>query len=169
MDDIAIRVARLVERAKARVVREAGRRMEQVGQHLVNQVKLTLRGQRHGRRYRVPGTKGRYVKDEQGRFVLDPVTGKRKRRRGKLAYYTASAPGEPPAVATGRLRNSVTWTLERHDSGPVTEITTRVEPRVKYAGWLEEGTRRMKPRPYLKPTWQRERERVRAYLLRRYL
>ncbi len=169
MDDIAIRVTALVERAKVRVVREAGRRMEQVGQHLVNQVKLTLRGQRHGRRYRVPGTKGRYVKDEQGRFVLDPVTGKRKRRRGKLAYYTASAPGEPPAVASGNLRDKIVWTLERRDSGPVTEITTRVEPRVKYGGWLEKGTKRMKPRPYLQPTWERERERVRAYLLRRFL
>ncbi len=169
MDDIAVRVQRRIERATARVVRETGRRMEQVGQHLVDQTKLTLRGQRHGRRYRVPGTKGRYEKDAEGNFVRDPATGKRKKRRAKVAYYTASAPGEAPAVATGRLRNSVTWTFERRDSGRLTEITARVEPRVKYAGWLEKGTPRMKPRPYLGPTWERERERVRTYLLRRFL
>ena len=46
---------------------------------LYNASQLVLRGQRHGRRYRVPGTK---------------------------RYYTASAPGEPPAVRTGAFRMS---------------------------------------------------------------
>jgi hypothetical protein len=49
--------------------------------YLVTQIKLTLTGQRHGRRYLVSGA--------------------------KRATYTASAPGEPPAVMFGNLRNSI--------------------------------------------------------------
>jgi len=46
----------------------------------------TLRGARHGKRYKVPGMKHK--------------------------YYTASKPGEPPAAPTGRMRSSVKWQLK---------------------------------------------------------
>ena len=52
-----------------------------------------------GRRYKVPGTYRRQ---------RDPVTGQMKNGR----YYTASAPGEPPAVRTGIFRLS--WQPEAH-------------------------------------------------------
>ena len=61
---------------------------------LRNASQLVLRGQRHGRRYIVPGT---------GR-----VTYYKRKKTAKITYkrYTASAPGEPPAVRTGAFRMS---------------------------------------------------------------
>jgi len=57
------------------------------GEHLRGALRITLSGQRHGRWYRVPGTK----KD-----------------------YQASAPGEAPAVRTGDLKKRVASSLERN-------------------------------------------------------
>ena len=60
---------------------------------LRNAAMMVLRGQRSGRRYKVPGTYRRQ---------RDKSDGKMKNGR----YYTASAPGEPPAVRTGVFRLS---------------------------------------------------------------
>ena len=55
--------------------------------------------------------------------------------------HVASAPGQPPAVDTGRLRASV-------DSvRPAGEPRVLVGTPVDYAPFLEFGTSRMKPRP----------------------
>ena len=84
-----------------------------------------LRGQRNGRRYRVPGTK---------------------------TYYTASAPGEPPAVRTGMFRLS--WQPNTRIEGDLyvssAESKIQVGTQRKYllGQLLEEGTERMAPRPY---------------------
>lgn len=61
---------------------------------LRNASQLVLRGARHGRRYIVPGT---------GRMTYYKRT-----HTAKITYkrYTASAPGEPPAVRTGAFRMS---------------------------------------------------------------
>lgn len=61
---------------------------------LRNASQLVLRGQRSGRQYIVPGT---------GR-----VSYNKKNHTAKITYkkYTASAPGEPPAVRTGAFRMS---------------------------------------------------------------
>lgn len=97
-----------------------------------------LRGQRNGRRYKVPGT---YRKQR------DKATGKTKSGR----YYTASAPGEPPAVRTGAFRLS--WQ-------PTARVVfghyvARIESDLRTANGqhtlgeiLEKGTSRMAPRPY---------------------
>jgi HK97 gp10 family phage protein len=55
-----------------------------------------------------------------------------------------SAPGEPPHKQTGRLRSSVTY--EVLDG----ELIARVGTNVKYAKWLELGTKNMAPRPWLR-------------------
>lgn len=97
-----------------------------------------LRGQRHGRRYKVPGTYRRQ---------RDKVDGKMKNGR----YYTASAPGEPPAVRTGIFRMS--W----QPSARVVmgSYISRIESDVKtdngkyvLGELLEDGTPTMEPRPY---------------------
>ena len=77
-----------------------------------------LRGQRSGRRYRKPGVS---------------------------TYYTASAAGEPPAVRTGMLRMS--WGIKAEGDGKG-NYTAAIYTDTKYAKMLEEGTSRMKPRPY---------------------
>lgn len=91
---------------------------------LRNASQLVLRGQRSGRRYRVPGTK---------------------------RYYTASAPGEPPAVRTGVFRMS--WQPSAHvifgSYISRVESTTRTNNgRYILGELLENGTSKMAPRPH---------------------
>ena len=85
---------------------------------------LVLRGQGGGRRYRVPGTK---------------------------RYYTASAPGSPPAVRTGAFRLS--WQPSAHVM--FGSYISRVESerrtdngRYVLGELLENGTSKMAPRPH---------------------
>ncbi len=105
---------------------------------LYNSSQLILRGQRSGRRYKVPGTYKRQ---------RDPSDGKMKNGR----YYTASAPGEPPAVRTGAFRMS--WQPYARKVYGVyfsrIESDMRVDDgRHNLGQLLEEGTRRMAPRPF---------------------
>ena len=119
---------------------QAERRLVQAGAYFAGEIKLTLTGQRSGRIYRVPGTRNR--------------------------TYTASAPGEPPAVLFGNLRNSIGASPPVWDGFTVSlEVGVGlgqpprggVDPGNSYARILEFGgvTRtgtRILPRPYLEPT-----------------
>lgn len=58
--------------------------------------------------------------------------------------HRASAPGEAPAIDTGALVNSIQMAMEG-------DLTAVVGTAVEYAPYLEFGTRRMAPRPYLGP------------------
>lgn len=105
---------------------------------LRNSALLVLRGQRTGRRYKVPGTYRRQ---------RDPATGKMKNGR----YYTASAPGEPPAVRLGHFRLS--WQPEAHVvyGSYISRIASdlRTDDGKHILGdILENGTSRMAPRPH---------------------
>lgn len=86
---------------------------------------LVLRGQRGGRRYRVPGTK---------------------------RTYTASAPGEPPAVRTGIFRLSwqpVTYVgFGSYISRIESDVTVGSKRRYNLGELLEQGTGKMAARPY---------------------
>ena len=103
-----------------------------------------------------PGT-GRVYRIGKGR-----KSGRNLRAQG---LHRASAPGRPPAVNTNRLRSS--WTVDSvtgfgstitASGNSVTiyrdgkSIVLEYGSRVEYAPMLEYGTRRMKARPYLKPT-----------------
>lgn len=81
-----------------------------------------LAGQRSGIRYKVPGTKG--------------------------TYYTASAPGEPPAVRLGDLRKRAASQLGSAGE----EVVIRFGSNVPYAKMLETGTSKIAPRPAWRPT-----------------
>ena len=83
-----------------------------------------LRGQRGGRRYRVPG---------------------------KKTYYTASAPGEPPAARTGLFR--ISWQPKALKEGDTYISRVESDRRIKIGllgQVLEDGTPggQMAPRPY---------------------
>lgn len=113
-------------------------RAYQAANELRNSSLLVLRGQRTGRRYKVPGTYRRQ---------RDPATGKMKNGR----YYTASAPGEPPAVRTGAFRLS--WQPEAHvvHGSYISRIASdiRTDDGKHILGEiLENGTARMAPRPH---------------------
>jgi len=60
-----------------------------------------------------------------------------------------SAPGEPPQRRSGFLRKSLGFNV-------VGMTVLHVRDDAPYAGWVEDGTRKMAPRPFLKPaitTW----------------
>ncbi len=99
--------------------------------------------------------------------------------KNKNIVHVASAPGEPPAVDTGRLRASIStnWSdsfLSRGktDSKALPEdgigkparrenlFTVVVGTNVVYAPWLEMGTRRMAARPFVRPAFDRMRSRI---------
>ena len=105
---------------------------------LRNASQLVLRGQRSGRRYKVPGTYRRQ---------RDKVSGKMKNGR----YYTASAPGEPPAVRTGIFRMSWQPTARVVFGSYISRIESDVTTENGHytlGEILEDGTSRMAPRPY---------------------
>lgn len=71
--------------------------------------------------------------------------------------HVASAPGEPPAVLYGRLRQSIAWTEPEWEGNTVTaEVGTNVEyaRRLEFGGVDARGVRIL-PRPYFEPTVQR--------------
>lgn len=110
---------KLAERTVKEIQDELESRAYRGANELRNSALLVLRGQRSGRSYRVPGTKRR---------------------------YTASAPGEPPAVRTGTFRNS--WQPRSYAFGD--SYFSIIDSEVLYADWLENGTPggQMAPRPH---------------------
>lgn len=101
--------------------------------HMQGKIQETLAGQRSGRPYRVPGTK---------------VT------------YTASAPGEAPAVRLGDLRRSINYKIEQEAD----EVIGRIGSELDYGLYLERGTLNIAPRPWLAPTFDRETDNVKRIL-----
>lgn len=137
-----------IEASVAEVVTDIGLEVQsrayRVANELENQSNMVLRGQRHGRRYKVPGTYKRQ---------RDKVTG--KMRNG--VYYTASAPGEAPANRTGAFRESwhrSTRVEVRPISGKDFAVKGVIESRLTVGKGhllgeiLEDGTPTMAPRPY---------------------
>lgn len=73
--------------------------------------------------------------------------------KGQVKRYTASQPGNPPHVRTGELRQSIA-------SGRIQPGTWAFGTNKKYGRYLELGTGRMAPRPFLKPVLVRDRVRL---------
>lgn len=134
----------------ARIRHEMESRAWKAALELRNSSQIILRGQRSGRRYKVPGTYRRQK---------DPTDGKAKNGR----YYTASAPGEPPAVRTGTFRNS--WQPSAHvtDKRYVSKIESDVmtdNGKYNLGEVLENGTKRMAPRPHHDRILQHAEQRI---------
>jgi phage gpG-like protein len=78
-------------------------------------------------------------------------------RTGRMyGDHQASAPGEPPALLTGALRNSITHTMPEWDEDNA--VTAEVGTSLVYAAILEWGgvagnNARILPRPYMEPTF----------------
>lgn len=129
----------------ADLVAQAGQEVKSRGMRTANELRTAsnhvLSGQRHGRRYKVPGTYKRQ---------RDSATGKMRNGR----YYTASAPGEPPAVRTGVFRMGWKQRSYAEDlGGGQCNVRGIIESDQKAGRYLlgellEEGTKRMAPRPY---------------------
>lgn len=84
---------------------------------------------------------GNDVIDENQKLIINgPKTGRIYRFRGRP--HQASAQGEPPANRSGVLKDSGGYRVRNPH-----EMTVGEE--AFYAGFLEDGTRKMKPRPHL--------------------
>ena len=108
------------------IEREVKSRSYRASNHLRTASLFVLRGQRGGRRYRVPGTR---------------------------QSYQASAPGESPANRTGIFRLSWRTRVRVERQGNKFRAIASIESGLRVGKWnlgelLEGGTRRMKPRPY---------------------
>ena len=111
-------------------------RAVRVANELRNAELMVIRGQGSGRRYRVPNT-------------------------GRM--YTASAPGQVPAVRTGAFRLS--WQPSSIMFGNV--AVSKLETRLTVNGYnlgelLENGTSKMAPRPHQKKIIERAKPRALA-------
>lgn len=74
-------------------------------------------------------------------IIKGPKTGKTY-MRGKVKHQ-ASAPGEPPASDTGTLVSRV---INRVNAS---KVEAYVIANIAYASYLEFGTKKMKPRPFM--------------------
>lgn len=108
-----------------KVVESVGKQVVSRGTRAVNAIRNAeldvLKGQRSGRVYRKPHSK---------------------------ATYTASAPGEPPARRSGALRLNWHGEVKGGSTAGGTKITAALESEQDYSGYLEDGTKKMAPRPY---------------------
>lgn len=66
-----------------------------------------------------------------------------------MSPESPSSPGEPPAVVTGQLRASIGHQVVEEDGKVVGYVG--VPAAVPYGEYLEFGTSRMQPRPFLNP------------------
>lgn len=77
------------------------------------------------------------------------------RQGGRRTHY-ASQDFDYPAVDTGRLRQSITHDVEQDGS----TVIGRVGTNLVYGSYLETGTSKMNPRPWLKPSLAINREKI---------
>lgn len=133
MHEIGVIVNKTVEE----IEQKAMKRGYQAANVLTNEVKKVLSGQRSGRIYKVKKTGGKSKKSG--------------------VVYTASAPGEPPAVRFGTLRTSFKRHTYAEQNGKELIVHTITESDLQVNGYLlgdllENGTKKIAPRPYKQKT-----------------
>ena len=85
------------------------------------------------------------------------------KRRGtgrRTLLHQASAPGEPPVTDTGRLVASIRPAFYGEFSAEVGSL----QNIAKYGGMLEDGTKKMSSRPWLKPTLDKNSSALESFL-----
>ncbi len=73
--------------------------------------------------------------------------------KANASHPRPSVPGSGPAVRSGRLRASISWRVLSDGEGVYAEVGSAVE----YAAYVELGTERAAPRPYLVPALEAAR------------
>lgn len=105
---------------------------------------------------------GKDLKATANKLILDgPKTGRTYLIRigGRLKRHQASAPGEAPANLTGNLRKSIGFDVRGSESmefgsrsGPPAAGISPKQNVAAYSKYLEVGSSKIAPRPYLKPS-----------------
>lgn len=166
MSDEGQMIESRVREIRSRVGIAMRSRAYRAANELRNASQLVLRGQRSGRQYNVPGTgRMRYYK----RGSRD---GKHKAGTATITYrkYTASAPGEPPAVRTDTFRAGWhTKSTQSLENAGILTIRAGIENRVRTDNGkhllgevLEYGTGRMAPRPYRERIQEKAKNKIMA-------
>ena len=117
------------------ITAQAKSRGYRAANELRNAALQVLRGQRNGRIYKRPHSS---------------------------STYTASAPGEPPAVRTGGLRVSWHSQAKSEKSGSTVTVRPAIWTDKEYAPILQEGTHKMAPRPFEEPIIEQAKPKVMA-------
>lgn len=73
---------------------------------------------------------------------------------GSPEEMNRSKPGESPHLQCGTLSNSITWEVDK------TTLEGRVGSNLPYSKYLTEGTSHMRPRPFLEPALEENRQRI---------
>ena len=151
--DISYEIESKVKEINEKITHGMKSRAYRVSNELRNASQNVLRGQRSGRQYNVPGTgRMRYYK-------RDSKDGKHKAGTATISYrkYTASAPGEAPAVRTGAFRASWQPKNEETGSGDSLSVKSMIESNIRTDNGkyvlgqiMEEGSPggKIAPRPY---------------------
>lgn len=95
-----------------------------------------------------------------------PRSGRQYPMPGTSSTYTASAPGEPPAVREGRYLASIKSTRAARTGSRVrarayTDLRVGTNDEYILGDLLEHGTTKMKPRPHWRPALHAAAERAR--------
>ena len=95
----------------------------------------------------------RALKNAELQVLRGQRGGRSYKKSFKKSSYTASAPGEPPAVRSGKLRSS--FRPVAGSSGGALSVT-------HYAGYLEHGTSKMAARPYVEKIKQKAEPEIKS-------
>ena len=139
---LVVKIENHIPEAIRKIEKAGYERMVKATKYVRGKVLVTLSGNRHGRTYKVPGTKN--------------------------TYYTASSPGEAPASATGDLRGDITDEV-RVNKRTIVGYVGNTKRQEKKAFSLEFGRRGMAPRPYLNKTFDMAKNTIKNILSGKWL
>jgi len=118
----------------AKIERETERVLDKGSILILNKIKVLMREPKSGKDYRAKGSKGK--------------------KSTKQFKTRSSAPGQAPAVQTGRLRASLA------KSKPA-KLTRHIGTNLKQGFFLEKGTKRgLAKRPFLIPAFKSEQGKI---------
>ncbi len=94
-----------------------------------------------------------------------------RRTLGKPGRGRPSSPGEPPRRQTGTLRDAIKVRTNRRRREASILILKRRNPNSdatanKYGVFLDQGTKHIRPRPWIIPGWKRAKRRHRTTFVR---